>query len=104
VVDKAKTTATLISSLNPSKAGQSVTFTVTIKGQYGGTPAGTATFSDGKTVLKTVPLSDGAAKFTTAALPAGTDSITAVYSSNSNFDGCTSNTLKQAVSADAAEE
>jgi hypothetical protein len=104
VVDKAKTTATLISSLNPSKAGQSVTFTVTIKGQYGGTPAGTATFSDGKTVLKTVPLSDGAAKFTTAALPAGTDSITAVYSSNSNFDGCTSNTLKQVVSADAAEE
>jgi hypothetical protein len=54
--------------------------------------------------LKTVPLSDGAAKFTTAALPAGTDSITAVYSSNSNFDGCTSNTLKQVVSADAAEE
>jgi hypothetical protein len=104
VVDKAKTTATLISSLNPSKAGQSVTFTVTVKGQYGGTPAGTATFSDGKTVLKTVPLSDGAAKFTTAALPAGTDSITAVYKGDANFDASTSNTLKQVVSADAAEE
>lgn len=104
VVGKARTTATLASSVNPSKPAQSVTFTATIKGQFGGTPAGTVTFSQGKTVLKVVTLSGGAAKFITSTLPLGTDSITAVYGADSEFDASTSNVVKQVVSTSAAEE
>ncbi len=104
VAGKAKTTATLISSVNPSKPSQSVTFTATIKGQFGGTPAGTVTFSQGKTVLKAVALSAGAAKFTTKTLAVGTDSITAVFGGDSQFDASTSNVVKQVVSAAAADE
>lgn len=103
-VGKAKTTATLVSSVNPSKPAQSVTFTATIKGQFGGTPAGTVTFSQGKTVLKAVTLSGGAAKFTTKTLALGTDSITAVFGGDTEFDASTSNVVKQVVSAAAVEE
>jgi N-acetylneuraminic acid mutarotase len=98
-VTKAKSTTKLASSKNPSTFGVSVTFTATVTGQYGGTPKGTVTFSDGKTVLKAVALSAGVAKLATAALPAGTDSITAVYGGNASFDASTSNTVKQVVAA-----
>src|SRR5439155_24641542 len=49
VVNKANSTTTLTSSLNPSTFGQSVTFTATVTG--GGSPAaaGTVTFIEGGT-------------------------------------------------------
>jgi N-acetylneuraminic acid mutarotase len=100
VVEKAATTTTLASSVNPSVLDQSVTFTATAKGEFGGTPSGTVTFSDGKTVLKAVTLSGGVAKLTTKALPVGTDSITAVYGGDAMFTGSTSNTVKQVVTAE----
>jgi hypothetical protein len=59
VVNQAGTTTTLISSLDPSKFGQSVTFTATLKPQFSGTPAGTVTFKDGTTTLDTGALSSG---------------------------------------------
>jgi len=51
----------------------------------------------GKTVLGTGSLSGGSASFTTAKLPVGTDSITAIYGGDSNFDASTSNVVAQVV-------
>jgi uncharacterized repeat protein (TIGR03803 family) len=84
-VHAAATTTALVSSLNPSASGQSVTFTATVKGQFGGTPTGTVTFKDGSTVLKAVTLGSGVAKFTTTALATGTHSITASYAASTDF-------------------
>jgi hypothetical protein len=96
-VNKASTTTTLTSSLNPSGLGQSVTLTATITGQYGGTATGTVTFSIGSTSLGSVSLSGGSASLATTTLPVGTDSITAVYGGDSNYAGSTSNTVSQVI-------
>jgi hypothetical protein len=87
VVNKATTTTTLTSSLNPSSLGQSVTFTATVKPQFSGTVKGTVTFYDGTTALKTVSLSGGVAKYTTSALTVGAHTITSTYNGNTSFDG-----------------
>ena len=84
-VDKATTTTSLASSHNPSKLGQSVTFTATITGQFGGNPTGTVTFKDGNTVLGTISLSGKVATFTTSSLAHGQDRITTSYSGDTNF-------------------
>jgi len=96
VVSKATTKTTLTSSLNPSKVGQSVTFTASVKPQFGGTVTGTATFYDGTTVLKTVTLSGGLAKFTTSTLASGSHTIKATYNGSASFDGSLA-TLTQTV-------
>jgi predicted secreted protein len=97
------TTMTVGSSPNTSVFGQSVTFTATVNAVVprSGTPTGFVTFLlDGSTTLGTAPLSSGGkATFTTKALPAGTDTITAVYSGNSNFATSTS-TATQTVNPD----
>jgi hypothetical protein len=62
VVIKATTTTALVSSLNPSNVGQSVTFAATGTQQFSGKVTGTVTFYDGTTTLKTVSLSGGVAK------------------------------------------
>jgi hypothetical protein len=97
VVSKASTTPILVSSLNPSKFGQSVTFTAMVKPQFSGTPTGTVTFKNGTATLATVALSGGIAKFTTSTLTAGTHSITAVYGGDVTFLGSTSPVLSQVV-------
>jgi hypothetical protein len=86
VVNKATTTTTLTSSLNPSNFGQSVTFTAKVTPQFSGTVTGTVTFYDGATALKTVSLSGGVAKYTTSTLSLGAHSITATYNGNARFD------------------
>jgi Domain of unknown function (DUF4082)/Bacterial Ig-like domain (group 3)/Bacterial Ig-like domain/Bacterial Ig domain len=93
-----QTTTALASSVNPSTAGQSVTFTATVAPTSGGgTPTGQVTFMDGATTLGTGTLSGGVATFTTSALSAGTRSITAVYNGDSNYGGSTSAVLSQVV-------
>ena len=79
MVSKAATTTTLASSLNPSNVGQSVTFTASVTPEFSGTVTGTVAFYDGTTLLKTVALSGGVAKFTTSTLTSGTHTITATY-------------------------
>ncbi len=96
-VSKATSTTALTSSLNPSASGASVTLTAAVSGQFGGTATGSVTFSNGSTSLGTVSLTGGSAGLTTTTLPVGTDSITGVYSGDSNFTGSTSNTLSQVV-------
>src|ERR1019366_5756835 len=97
VVSKATTTTALASSLNPSNVGQSVTFTATVTPEFSATPTGKVAFYDGTTLLKTVALSGGKAKFTTAKLTAGAHSITATYNGSTDFTGSSSAPLTQTV-------
>lgn len=96
VVEKATTTTSLTSSLNPSQVGQSVTFTATVTPQFSGTVTGKVTFYDGATKLKIVTLSGGVAEFTTSKLTAGAHTITATYKGNTDFGG-SSTSLTQTV-------
>jgi Bacterial Ig-like domain (group 3)/Kelch motif/Galactose oxidase, central domain len=111
VVNKADSTSTVVSSLNSSTFGQSVTFTATVAavGPGTGTPGGTVTFMDGNSALgPAVSLTTGVATFSTSSFNAATHSITAVYSGDANFNATnfdtasTANTLAQVVNkADA---
>jgi len=95
---RAGTASTLSSSLNPSTYGQAVTFTAVVTSSLGAPPDGeTVTFKEGTTVLGTGAVSGGSASFTTSALPAGTDTITAVYGGDTHFAASTSNAVKQVV-------
>jgi hypothetical protein len=88
------------SSANPSYTGQSVTLTATINGLFGG-PTGSMVFSDGATALGTVPVSAGAASYTTNFSSAGSHAITAAYSGDAN-NAAASGTLTQTVDAPVA--
>jgi len=74
-------------SINPSsvQVGLSVALTATVSPNTGG---GTVTFSDGGQALCAgVQITSGTATCNTAALPAGTDTVTATYSGDSRFMG-----------------
>jgi len=75
----------LSSSSNYASYGQPVTFTASI--MSGGSPTGTVSFYDGTTLLATVNVSNDAAAYTTSVLLRGSNSITAVYSGDADFDG-----------------
>jgi Big-like domain-containing protein len=98
VVNANTTTTTLVSSQNPSIFGQVVTFTATVKATSSTlTPTGTVQFAiDGVNFGSPVPLSGGAAVVTTS-LAAGTHSVAATYSGDTNFGGSTSPMLSQIV-------
>jgi hypothetical protein len=96
-VNQATTRTAVTSSQNPSNLGQSVTFTAEIAPQFGGETTGTVTFKDGSTTLAVITVSGNKAATTTSTLAAGTHSITAVYSGDSNFIGSTSKVLSQVV-------
>ena len=102
LVNEYASTTAVSSSAQPSAYGQSVTFTATVSaiGTGEGTPTGSVTFYDGSNALDTAMLSGGTATFTTSSLAAGTYSITAVYSGDSNFNGSTSTALVQVVNQD----
>jgi len=95
---QAVTATALTSSPNPSTYGQAVTFTAVVS-SVAGTPQDgeTISFMDGKTVLGSGTLSGGSATFTTSTLNVGTTSVTAVYGGDLNFQGSTSNKVKQKV-------
>src|ERR1700730_10391197 len=97
VVNKQAASTAIVSSLNPSTSGQSVTFTATVKAASSGTPTGTVTFKDGMTTLATVALSAAKAAFTTSTLSGGTRSITAAYGGSGTYVGSTSPALTQTV-------
>ncbi len=97
VVTQATTSVGLTSSLNPSTFGQSVTFRATVAPQFSGAPAGEITFKNGNVILGVAKLVGGVASFSTSALGAGTDSITAVYKGDTDFSGSSSSALSQVV-------
>lgn len=101
----------LTSSLNPSPAGQAVTFTATVTGNN---PTGNVQFMDGGTVIGATGLSPsavgtqsgpkaalvgGKATLITSSLSPGTHTLTAVYSGDPNNAGSTSSPLTQTVNA-----
>jgi glucuronoarabinoxylan endo-1,4-beta-xylanase len=96
-------TVALTSDANPSTYGNAATFTATV--QTNGVPVGgisgeTMTFYDGATMLGTGTLnsSSQATCVTTATqLPAGTNSITAVYAGDGTYSNATSAVFPQIV-------
>lgn len=88
----------LLSSVNPGRAGQPITFTATVTGASA-TPTGSVTFKDGTTVLAVRPLSGGRSTLTIRTLTVGSHSITAAYSGNSTFAPSTSAPLSESVGA-----
>jgi hypothetical protein len=91
----AATSTGLVSSVNPSTFGQSVTFTATVSG--GTSPTGSVQFLEGATVLATVPLAGSTASFTTSALSVGTHPITAAYGGDVDDSPSTSSIVNQVV-------
>jgi len=102
--------AKVVSTVNPSTVGQSVTFnaTVSISGGGGVVPDGSVTFMDGNTPLSVQTLTasglNGVASYTTSTLANGPHSITVIYSGDAanQINGTTSAILTQDVQAPAA--
>jgi len=97
------TTTAVVSSVNPSVFGQQVSFTATVSptSSTSLTPSGNIIFSDGATVLGTVPLASGIGIYNTVTLSVGSHPITAAYSGDSNFASNTSTPLSQIVNQGA---
>ena len=96
------TSTALTSSLNPAKAGQTVTFTASVSSSAG-TPTGKVTFTDGNAVIcANAMLTSGHATCSTSTLSAGipTHAISASYSGDANNLGSISSVLQQAVLGD----
>lgn len=93
----ASTSTAVSSSLNPSTAGTSVTFTATVSPAV---PNGeTVTFYDGATLLGSGTTSSSAAVYSTSSLSAGNHSITARYSGDTAYSSSTSPVLTQVVNS-----
>ncbi len=93
--------ASLLSNSNPAMPGSPVTFTATVT-STAGTPTGTVSFVDNSgTTLGQGTLSSGMATLTTDFTNAqdGSNSITAVYSGDTNFLGSSSGILTETVMA-----
>ena len=103
-VHQAATTTTLTKNTTAAITyGQSVTFTakLAVASPGAGTPSGAVSFMDGTTLLGTGAVSGGIATFTTTMIPAGSNSIKAVYGGDTNFTTSTSGSLSQTVSKSA---
>src|SRR5260370_21023777 len=93
---KQASSATAVTSNNPSSFGQTVTFTATVSAVMpgSGTPTGTVQFKDGINSLGSpVTLSSGTATFMTSSLSIGTHNITAVYNGHTSFTSSTSSSF-----------
>jgi parallel beta-helix repeat protein len=94
------TTTTLLSSVDPSVFGQSVTFTATVTGTGGSTPSGSVLFMEGATLLGTATLDGtGVATLTLSNLSVSGHTITAVYGGDAGNLG-SSDSLSQLVNKD----
>ena len=105
-VNKATSTVGLGTSLTPSTAGTSVTFTATVTGSA---PTGTINFKDGANSLSgcsAVSLTGSGnvrtATCASSSLTVGTHSMTAAYSGDANNTSSTSSTLSQVVNKAAS--
>src|SRR5205814_5104345 len=99
-VTKGSSSISLVSSVNPSIAGQTITLTATVTATAPatGTPTATVTFFDGATNLSSAALdASGQATLSIASLAVGSHSLTASYSGDANFNPSSSATLTQTV-------
>ena len=98
------TTLTLSPNPTHSTSGQSVLLTATLTPFSSGgnsTNGESVTFYSGSTSLGTGTLSSGVATLSTTALPTGTDSLTAKFNGDANFNASTSTAVNFVVSAPA---
>jgi hypothetical protein len=103
VVNASASLTTLSASSNPAPVGQSVTLTAAVTGGST-TPVGTVAFYNGATLLGSVVLDGtGHASYVTAALPVGTDTLTAVYSGSGIYAGSTSAAVSETIQAAAQD-
>lgn len=106
-VNKAATTTSIMSSVNPSFVNQSVTYTATVSttAPGSGTATGNVEFLDGGTAIATCggsagqPLSSGIATCTTSYNAVGTHTIGAQYLGSTSYSGSTSSNLTQTVAS-----
>jgi hypothetical protein len=96
-VNRASTTTTASSSVNPSVFGQPVVLTATVQPPIGTTASGTVTFLDGSASLGSATLAGNSAQLSIASLGTGTHSITAVYGGDANMASSTSASVAQQV-------
>jgi hypothetical protein len=95
----AASTSTTLSAPASAASGANVALTATVTSSAG-TPGGTVTFTSGGATLGTGTLNaSGAATLNTTALPAGTNTVTAVYAAAGNFAASTSPAVSVSVSA-----
>ncbi len=97
VVNLAATTTVLTATPNPSSINQTVTFTATVSGQFGGAPGGTVTFTQGAGNLGSAAPVNGKAAITASFPTAGTYAVTASYSGDANDTASVSAPLNQVV-------
>ena len=103
-VTQATSSLSLISTANPSKFGQTITFQATMTSDSGAKPTGPVVFKDGGTVIGTSFIdASGLATFTTNALSVGTHAITAEYAGNVNFTASNVGSLSQEVQQNATK-
>jgi hypothetical protein len=89
----------LTSNTSTPKAGQPVTFKVTITASLpgNGSPTGTVTFKNGTTKIGTATLTGAKATLSYSLLSRGTHQITASYSGNTNFNPHVSGQITETV-------
>ena len=97
-VIRVATTTSLVTSANPSNAGQTVQLTATVAVTLGsGIPSGQVRFRDGGSLIGTRSLIGGVASLSQAfGLPV-THSLTAEYLGDDSFEGSTSDPVQQSV-------
>ena len=97
IVQQAPTTTSLASSANPQVLGQPVMFTASVS-SVSPNATGSINFEDNGTVISSVTLgASGNAAFTTSTLTAGTHTITAVYSGDTNHAPSTSTVISELI-------
>ena len=102
-VNKAATTTIVSSNSNPTLFGVPVVLkaTVNVAAPGVGVPAGTVTFKRGTTTIGSAGVVGNVATLTTATLPVGTHSITAVYGGSTNYNPSTSPAMSQVIAPSA---
>jgi hypothetical protein len=91
-VTKATPAVNLTSSTNPSAVNQAVTFTAVLPTGV----TGTVTFTSGSNILGSSSLTNGVATVISSTLPSGSDTITAAYGGDVNYNSAAT-TLIQSV-------
>ena len=97
LVNPEASTTSLASSLNPALLNESVTYTASVAGQYGGAVTGTVVFQDGSSTIATVNLAGNQAVYTTSYRLPGAHTITAAYSGDPNNIGSASPPLLEQI-------
>ena len=103
VVNPAVSITSLVSSANPARVRQRITYTATVTSQYGGAATGTVTFQDGGTAVARVSVTNNQAAYTTTYKSGGVHAITATYSGDANNVGSISAPLMEYVAVYASK-